>query len=82
MGNPAMVRRKKSEKRRKKFEARLGPGAYLPKEEREQLNAALAKAAAKAEKAKAERKKAAQAKSEQKKAEPKKPEPKKTEPKA
>ena len=45
MGNPAMVRRKKSEKRRKKFEARLGPGAYLPKEEREKLNAALEEAA-------------------------------------
>ena len=31
MGNPAMVKRKKSEKRRKKYEQRLGPGAYLPK---------------------------------------------------
>jgi hypothetical protein len=38
MGNPAMVRAKKSEKRRKKFEQRLGPGAYLPKAEREKLN--------------------------------------------
>jgi hypothetical protein len=38
MGNPAMVRAKKTEKRRKKFELRLGPGAYLPKEEREKLN--------------------------------------------
>lgn len=37
MGNPAMVRVKKTEKRRKKFEARLGGPllAYLPKEERE-----------------------------------------------
>lgn len=45
MGNPAMVRRKNTEKRRKKFEARLGPGAYLPKDEREALNAELKKAA-------------------------------------
>ena len=33
-----MVRVKKSEKRRKKFEQRLGPGAYLPKADREKLN--------------------------------------------
>ena len=33
-----MVRAKKTEKRRKKFELRLGPGAYLPKTEREKLN--------------------------------------------
>lgn len=62
MGNPAMVRRKKTEKRRKKFEARLGPGAYLPREEREQLNAALeaaVKAEAERKKALAEKKKAA-----------------------
>ncbi|MBY0514885.1 MAG: hypothetical protein K2P78_13340 [Gemmataceae bacterium] len=52
MGNPAMVRRKKSEKRRKKFEARLGPGAYLPKEDREQLNAEIATAEAEAKAAK------------------------------
>ena len=45
MGNPAMVRVKKSEKRRKKFEARLGPGAYLPKAEREKLNKYLEEAA-------------------------------------
>ena len=45
MGNPAMVRVKKSEKRRKKFELRLGPGAYLPKEQREQLNVELEKMA-------------------------------------
>ena len=45
MGNPAMVRVKKSEKRRKKFELRLGPGAYLPKAEREKLNKYLEEAA-------------------------------------
>jgi hypothetical protein len=73
MGNPAMVRRKKTEKRRKKFEARLGPGAYLPKEEREQLNAELAKAA---EETKAARAKAAAARKEKARAKPKE-EPKK-----
>lgn len=54
MGNPAGVEKKKREKRRAKFEARLGPAAYLPKEIREQVNAEIAKAeaAAKAEKAK------------------------------
>lgn len=37
MGNPAGVRRKKSEKRRAKFEARLGgPLAYIPKDAREE----------------------------------------------
>ena len=37
MGNPAGERRKKSEKRRAKFEARLGgPLAYLPKDAREE----------------------------------------------
>jgi hypothetical protein len=55
MGNPAMVKRKKSEKRRKKYEQRLGPGAYLPKEEREQFNAEVAKAAEAALKEKAAR---------------------------
>lgn len=61
MGNPAVVKRKKTEKRRKKFEARLGPGAYLPKAEREKVNAALVKAAEvdKARKAEAAKKKAA-----------------------
>ena len=43
MGNPAGVRKKKREKRRKRFEERLGPGAYLPKELREQVNAQIAK---------------------------------------
>ncbi len=54
MGNPAMVKRKNSEKRRKKYEQRLGPGVYLPKAEREQFNAEVAKAveAATAEKKK------------------------------
>ena len=37
MGNPAGMRRKKKEKRRAKFEARLGgPLAYIPKEAREE----------------------------------------------
>lgn len=44
MGNPAMVKRKKTEKRRKKYETRLGPGAYLPKDERLKVNATVAKA--------------------------------------
>jgi hypothetical protein len=43
MGNPASVKRKKTEKRRKKYEQRLGPGAYLPKEEREAVNAEVKK---------------------------------------
>lgn len=54
MGNPAAVKKLKTEKRRKKYEQRLGPGVYLPKAEREQVNAHVAKAveAAKADKAK------------------------------
>ena len=63
MGNPAMVKRKKTERRRKKYEQRLGPGAYLPKEERLKFNAEVEKAAAAALKEKAER---ARAKKEQK----------------
>jgi hypothetical protein len=43
MGNPAGVKRKKKEKRRKRQEARVGPGTYLPKEQREQLHQELAK---------------------------------------
>ena len=65
MGNPAMVKRKNSEKRRKRYEQRLGPGVYLPKDERLAFNAAAEKAiaAATAEKAKYEaEKKAAKAK--------------------
>ena len=52
MGNPAMVKRKKSEKRRKKYEQRLGPGVYLPKDERVAFNAEVEKAAAAAMKEK------------------------------
>jgi hypothetical protein len=38
MGNPAGVKRKQREKRRAKFEKRLGgPLAYLPKEKREEI---------------------------------------------
>ncbi len=65
MGNPAMVKRKHSEKRRKKYEQRLGPGVYLPKDERLVFNAAADKAiaAAVAEKTKYDAdKKAAKAK--------------------
>lgn len=55
VGNPASVKRKKTEKRRKKYEERLGPGVYLPKAEREKVNAAvdklLAEKAAKKKKA-------------------------------
>lgn len=58
MGNPAMVKRKKTERRRKKYEQRLGPGVYLPKEERLKFNAEVEKAAAAALKEKAERAKA------------------------
>ena len=45
MGNPAGVKKKKREKRRKRFEARVGPGTYLPKEQREQLHKELEKLA-------------------------------------
>ncbi len=38
MGNPAGMKRKKKEKRRAKFEARLGgPLAYVPKDVREEV---------------------------------------------
>jgi hypothetical protein len=43
MGNPASVKRKLKEKRRKRHEERLGVGAYLPKEERARLQAELEK---------------------------------------
>ena len=59
MGNPAGVKKKKKEKRRLKFEARLGPAAYFPKEVREQVNAEIAKAEEAAKKAKAEKAKKA-----------------------
>ena len=59
MGNPASVKRKKTEKRRKKYEQRLGPGVYLPKEQREAVNAEVKKMEAEkkahAEQAKKER---------------------------
>jgi hypothetical protein len=38
VGNPASDTRKKTEKRRKKYEQRLGPGVYLPREERLKFN--------------------------------------------
>ncbi len=50
MGNPAGVRKKKREKRRLKYESRLGAGVYLPKDVREQVNAEIAKEAASAKK--------------------------------
>lgn len=50
MGNPAGVRRKKSEKRRAKFEKRLGALAYLPKDQQADVKAAEAKLAATAKK--------------------------------
>jgi hypothetical protein len=70
MGNPAMVKRKKTEKRRKRYEQRLGPGAYLPKDQRLQLNAELEKleAAAKAHAEKVKKERAAKKK--EKKAKP------------
>jgi hypothetical protein len=46
MGNPASVTRKKTEKRRKRYEDRLGPGVYLPKDERLKVNAEMEKFAA------------------------------------
>ena len=68
MGNPATVIRKKTEKRRKKYEERLGPGVYLPKPERLKVNAAVEKhlaekkvASAANKKARAEKKAAAAA---------------------
>lgn len=43
MGNPASDKRKATEKRRKRYEERLGPGVYLPKAERLEVNAEMAK---------------------------------------
>lgn len=49
MGNPAGVRKKKREKRRNKFEQRLGGVlAYVPKEIREEVLAELKQAEEKA----------------------------------
>jgi DNA-binding helix-hairpin-helix protein with protein kinase domain len=74
VGNPATVKRKATEKRRKKYEARLGPGVYLPKAEREKVNAAVEqhlaekkKSSEAAKKARAEKKKAAAAAAAEKK---------------
>jgi len=50
-----MDKKRKTERRRKKYELRLGPGVYLPKEERLKFNAEVEKAAAEAEKAKKEK---------------------------
>lgn len=55
MGNPASVIRKRTEKRRKRYEQRLGPGVYMPKEERLAFNAEVETAAAAALKEKKER---------------------------
>ena len=43
MGNPAGVKRKKKEKRRAKFEKRVGPLAYIPKILREEIQKELKK---------------------------------------
>lgn len=47
MGNPAGMIKKKREKRRKKFEARLSGMAYIPKVIREEILAEEKKAAQK-----------------------------------
>jgi hypothetical protein len=70
MGNPASVIRKKTEKRRKKYEQRLGPGVYLPKDQRLAVNEAVKKAEAEA---KAQAEKAKQERAAKKKAKPAKP---------
>ena len=43
MGNPAGVKRKKKEKRRAKFEKRLGILAYVPKEIQDEIKKELKK---------------------------------------
>jgi hypothetical protein len=50
VGNPASDKRKKTEKRRKKYEQRLGPGVYLPRDERLQFNEEVKKLEAEAAK--------------------------------
>ncbi len=74
MGNPASVTRKKTEKRRKKYEDRLGPGVYLPKDERLKVNAEMEKFAAaekvRLEKAKKDREARRAKKAAEKKAKP------------
>lgn len=62
MGNPAMDKRKKTEKRRKKYELRLGPGAYMPRDERLAYNEEVKKAVAAATAEKAARDKQKKAK--------------------
>lgn len=80
MGNPASVIRKRTEKRRKKYETRLGPGVYLPKEQRLAVNAEVAKLEAatkvEAEKRKTERAAKKKAKAAAPKAEAPAPAPK------
>ena len=71
MGNPASVKRKTTEKRRKRYEDRLGPGVYLPKDEREKVNAEMAKFAAVEAERKAKEKTEREAKKKAKKAAPK-----------
>lgn len=71
MGNPATVKRKATEKRRKKYEDRLGPGVYLPKAEREAVNAEMAKFAAAEKERQAKVKAEREAKKKTKKAAPK-----------
>ncbi len=71
MGNPASVKRKATEKRRKKYEDRLGPGVYLPKDEREKVNADMAKFATAETERKAKAQKEREAKKKAKKAAPK-----------
>jgi len=66
MGNPAMAKRKKSERRRKKYEQRLGPGVYMPKDERLAYNAEVEKAVAAALKEKEARLKQKKVKEQQK----------------
>jgi hypothetical protein len=43
VSHPAAVKRKATEKRRKRYEERLGPGVYLPKDDRLKVNAAVEK---------------------------------------
>lgn len=71
MGNPASDKRKKTEKRRARYELRLGPGVYLPKEERLAVNAAVAKDEAEAKERKAKLAAEREAKRKAKKAAPK-----------
>ncbi len=56
MGNPASDKRKKTEKRRKKYEQRLGPGVYLPRDERLKFNEEVKKIEAEAAKKPAKKK--------------------------